>query len=155
VLTLTPYIKKLFTLQTFVPYPDLNAISSVLDIKRLGKQRVETYQIISTLKALQQPSKTIGWAKHPAVLMWKGHEGFLSIYGLEMCRKWISLGYQDTMMERFLDMSFHDYTPPSWWGYEPIHQSHRSKLIQKNPLHYAPLFPEDQAGLEYIWGHHV
>lgn len=139
-------------MQTFVPYPDLNAISEVLDKKRLGKQRVETYQILTTLQRIKsEPQSKIGWANHPAVLMWKGHEGFLSIYGLEMCRKWISLGCQDTMMERFLAMNFEDYSPPSWWGYEPLHESHRSRLIQKNSDHYSPLFPNTPKGLEYVW----
>ena len=36
-------------MQTFLPYADLTESLRVLDNKRLGKQRVETYQIISAI----------------------------------------------------------------------------------------------------------
>lgn len=42
-------------------------------------------------------------------------------------------------------------TPPTWWGNESIHKSHRSKLLEKSPTHYKTHFPDDEAGLEYVW----
>jgi hypothetical protein len=36
-------------MQTFLPYPDFRESLQVLDNKRLGKQRVEAYQIISAI----------------------------------------------------------------------------------------------------------
>jgi hypothetical protein len=36
-------------MQTFLPYSDITESMRVLDNKRLGKQRVETYQIISAI----------------------------------------------------------------------------------------------------------
>ena len=54
-------------MQTFLPYPDLRASCVVLDDRRLGKQRVETFQI---LRALTWPE--YAWKNHPAVRMWRG-----------------------------------------------------------------------------------
>jgi hypothetical protein len=36
-------------MQTFLPYPDYKLSASVMDMRRLGKQRVETWQIIKAL----------------------------------------------------------------------------------------------------------
>ena len=52
-------------MQTFVPYPDLHDSAAVLDYRRLGKQRVEAYQIIRAALHLSK-----GWGNHPATRMW-------------------------------------------------------------------------------------
>lgn len=36
-------------MQTFLPYPDFAESASVLDRQRLGKQRVETLQVMKAL----------------------------------------------------------------------------------------------------------
>jgi hypothetical protein len=41
-------------MQTFLPYPDFKKSLQALDYRRLGKQRVESYQIIRILKAASQ-----------------------------------------------------------------------------------------------------
>jgi hypothetical protein len=41
-------------MQTFLPYPDFKKSLQTLDYRRLGKQRVEAYQIIRILKAASQ-----------------------------------------------------------------------------------------------------
>src|SRR4051812_49870546 len=56
-------------MQTFLPYAGFTASAEVLDPKRLGKQRVETLQV---LRGLTLP--TYGWRHHPAVKMWRGYE---------------------------------------------------------------------------------
>ena len=77
--------------QTFLPYPDFEQSARVLDPKRLGKQRVETIQVV---RALTRP--TYGWANHPAVLMWKGYEEALGRYGFVCCEVWTERGFGDT-----------------------------------------------------------
>lgn len=74
-------------MQTFLPYPSFEQSARVLDAKRLGKQRVEVIQVV---RAITQPD--YGWANHPAVLMWKGHEEALGRYGIVMCNVWTELG---------------------------------------------------------------
>jgi hypothetical protein len=50
-------------MQTFLPYPDFKKSIKALDYRRLGKQRVEAYQIIRTLKAAAQSKVCSGGTK--------------------------------------------------------------------------------------------
>lgn len=137
-------------MQTFLPYSDYDKSAQVLDMKRLGKQRVETLQI---LKALSDP--TYGWQNHPAVNMWRGYELELVMYGVAICDEWISRGYKDTCREKisiFYDNPQFGYDMPSWVGDENIHRSHRSNLLRKMPDFYGTLFESDLPNnLDYIW----
>ncbi len=49
-------------MQTFLPFPSFHASAAVLDVRRLGKQRVEAVQV---LRGLVVPG--YGWRRHPAV----------------------------------------------------------------------------------------
>jgi hypothetical protein len=118
--------------QTFLPYPDLRASSQVLDDRRLGKQRVETFQI---LRALTWPA--YAWKNHPAVRMWRGFVPGLVAYGLENCREWTRRGYADSVAPQLLGWSGGrppvDPALPPWFGVEALHLSHRSALLRKDP----------------------
>ncbi len=78
-------------MQTFLPYPDFTDSARALDLKRLGKQRVETIQV---LRALTVPG--YGWRRHPAAAMWAGYEEALVRYGLDICGVWTADGRADT-----------------------------------------------------------
>jgi hypothetical protein len=39
---------------------------------------------------------------------------------------------------------------PSWWG-GPIHRTHQSNLVRKDPDFYRPKFPDVADDREYIW----
>jgi hypothetical protein len=73
---------------TFVPFSDIHKCAKALDYRRLGKQRVEAYQLWRALQGL-----TKGWVNHPATLMWKGHTCFLAMYCNAMIDEWIARGY--------------------------------------------------------------
>ena len=137
-------------MQTFLPFNSFFLSARVLDRQRLGKQRVEAKQILMCLSG----TGSTRWGNHPAVKMWKGHERALALYGWAICREWTSRGYRDS-----LTPFFQDYCPigestamPSWLGDLLFHRSHRSNLLRKAPLHYAPHFEADlPADLEYVW----
>jgi hypothetical protein len=135
-------------MQTFLPYADFHKSAESLDYKRLGKQRVETYQI---LRSLLGESK--GWANHPATKMWAGHEGALAAYGLVMSIEWVNRGYNDTMIPRFTDYltQLNTFDLPSIIGNESFHLSHQSNLIRKDPEHYRPIFGNVPDDLPYVW----
>lgn len=138
-------------MQTFVPSGiDFVETAELLDYRRLGKQRVETWQILNTLTGSSK-----GWSNHPAVKMWKGYETALALYGATMCAEWIERGYNDSMMPRFLgilgDIQNLSFTYPAWLYNEDIVMSHRSNLIRKFPEHYSPLWPEVPNNLPYVW----
>ena len=113
---------------TFVVTADLDACAKALDYRRLGKQRVEAYQIWRVLNGL-----TKGWKNHPAVNMWTGHTCFLAKYCNTMISEWKFRGYKNTM--EFLPHCANP-RPPWWWGWAPIHLSHQASLNRKKPDYY-------------------
>lgn len=136
-------------MQTFVPYPDILESVRVLDRQRLGKQRVEAYQI---LRALTGVSK--GWIHHPAVKMWKGHEGTLAVYAAACCQEWTRRGYADGVLENlmpYLREAMIPLTYPSWWGDDAVHASHRSNLLRKMPEFYGQYGWSESPDLPYVW----
>jgi len=143
-------------MQTFLPYPDFVESARVLDQKRLGKQRVETLQVLRGLTVANY-----GWRHHPAVKMWHGYTEALVRYGLEMCAAWSAQGRADTVAATLLaeyDRPVRTQTQlarvaalPPWLGDEAFHRSHRSSLLRKDPTHYRPLWPDDPDDLDYVW----
>lgn len=140
-------------MQTFLPYEDFEASAEVLDYKRLGKQRVETWQILRALAG-----ETRGWSNHPASRMWRGYETQLTEYGVVVCREWIRRGYKDTMLQRFEELLEKSTTQrrekvggPDWLGRPDLHRSHQSNLVRKDPDFYGPVFPDVSPDMEYVW----
>jgi hypothetical protein len=125
----------------------------VLDRQRLGKQRVETLQIMNALLI-----PTYGWQAHSCVKMWRGYMYTLLEYQEAICEEWLSRGYSDTCWPKTLAVyreqgamrktSMH---APPWLGDYPLHISHQSKLVQKMPEWYRPRFPTVPDDLEYVW----
>jgi hypothetical protein len=137
-------------MQTFLPYADFELSAEVLDHRRLGKQRVETMQIMTALCGGR------GWTNHPAVKMWRGYEESLLRYQDAICRQWVFRGYRDTCWDKTLDILDLADIPkaqedPWWLGAEDFHRAHQSNLIRKNPEYYRPLFPGVPDNLEYLW----
>lgn len=143
-------------MQTFLPYADFAASAAVLDDRRLGKQRVETFQI---LRALVFPA--YAWKNHPAVRMWRGFVPALVGYGLATCSEWQRRGFADTVAASMLEftggfppdlgrLAVRGQLPP-WLGLAPLHVSHRSALVRKEPEHYRRYFPDVPDDLPYLW----
>ena len=148
-------------MQTFLPVADFADSARFLDSPRLGKQRVETLQV---LRALELPD--YGWASHPVVRMWQGRTPGLVAYGLAMVSVWRERGFADTT-----ETLIGEFAPevvgapqaelaaagllPSWVGDEALHRSHRSNLLAKDPEFYRPRFTErfgpEPDDLPYIW----
>lgn len=135
-------------MQTFLPYPDFAESAAALDDRRLGKQRVEAYQVLRTLTGVTQ-----GWRNHPAVRMWRGHSLALLDYGLVVCREWLRRGGEDTVLAK-LEAMRPDLTGPElppWIGDPAVHASHRSNLLRKDPAFYGRYGWTDPVDLPYFW----
>jgi hypothetical protein len=148
-------------MQVFVPYDDPDECAFVLDGKRLWKQRVETMQIMN---ALADPDYFC--ANHPAVTAWRGFSCALWVYQQATITEGKRRGYTDNVCFS-KTLAFHmptcnrdctfqrsDQAWPNWWGDPAIHESHRSRLLDKDFDHYigaGPLFDETPLGLPYLW----
>lgn len=143
-------------MQTFLPYPNIYKSAQCLDWRRLGKQRVEAYQI---LNALVEP--TYGWQNHPAVNMWRGYEWALVKYGRAVCNEWIGRGYRDTMLDRIssfaegclpeLPIMVSSVPYPLWFGSEGFHSSHRAALLAKDYDWYKQWEWTERPKIDYWW----
>ena len=132
-------------MQTFLPYADLKESVRVLDYRRLGKQRVETFQV---LNILLDRTPTKGWRNHPVTVMWTGYEPALQLYQNYTIQEWISRGYKNTML--FEDFNVEEVVMPLWFGLDKFHRSHRSNLLRKDYEYYSEYFDEP-SNLEYYW----
>jgi hypothetical protein len=139
-------------MQTFLPLPSYVDSAKVLDYRRLGKQRVETKQIL-----LAMSKGKGGWVNHPATKMWRGYEMELCVYGLAMCREWVRRGYKDSLIPFFegtlaqYELDGRRQEAPPWLGEDEFHASHRSNLLRKDPTFYGKYGWGEPAGIEYVW----
>ncbi|MDP9417109.1 MAG: MSMEG_6728 family protein [Actinomycetota bacterium] len=142
--------------QTFLPYPDFRASAAALDDRRLGKQRVETLQV---LRAVVWPR--YGWKNHPVSKMWRGFIPALVAYGVAVCEEWQARGRADAVRDAILEftggavpdagrLAAEGQVPP-WLGQDVVHVSHQSALVRKEPEFYRPLFPDVPDDLPYVW----
>jgi len=129
-------------MMTFLPFPDIETSLRSLDYRRLGKQRVEAYQIWRTLKGLSH-----GWKNHPAVKMWRGHECYLALYHNACIDEWILRGYVNNMKHL---PHCSKPCPPRWWGNKDVHMSHQASLNRKQPSHYHFKVSQEEYPA-YVW----
>lgn len=129
----------------FLPYP--NYIRSVqnLDMKRLGKQRIEAKQIVDILEG--KPSKQ---KNHPAIKMWVGYTNSLKYYTNCCIDEWIRRGYKNTMVKYSTGFQNED---PWYIGNADFHRAMRARLIEKDKEFYLPKFPGDERFNDgkYFW----
>jgi hypothetical protein len=128
-------------MQTFLPYAGFTESAEALDYRRLGKQRVECFQL---LKALKQGG---GWSRHPAATMWMGYEEALENYMYCCIQEWVKRGYNNTMTATLTTNAKY----PSWLGDASFHASHRSNLLRKDPVYYSKFGWTEPDNLPYIW----
>ncbi len=162
-------------MQTFIPATTSFAdMAKVLDNKRLNKQALEGWQILMVLLELDPAGNhraAKGWRNHPAVHMWRGHEGLLLDYIRDMVVEWKSRGYKSTIADKAAetykfalqlgivdDSAAREY--PIWMSkpdlYELVASSHRRALLNKEYEWYSQFsWPEDEGcrpeSYSYVW----
>lgn len=140
-------------MQTFLPYSSFEESAKVLDMRRLGKQRVEVLQLLNSIQKVKANLPIRGWKNHPCRKMWHNYSNALVEYGLVICTEWIKRGYKDTCYGK---IKAH-YNPadhndlPKFIGDEEFHLSHKSMLIQKKPKYYKAFWPDVPDNIEYVW----
>lgn len=134
-------------MQTFMTHDNYADTAKVLDDKRLGKQRVEAFQILKALRG--DYNDTGAWVNHPATVMWREHQGALCNYGIAMCLEWSQRGFEDSLLFQFLDNNTGKHNNPWWVNNELLHMTHQSNLIRKFPEYYGGWRVPNN--IPYIW----
>ena len=132
-------------MQTFLPYPDFEKSVKCLDYRRLGKQRVEVFQILNTIL---NRTKTRGWRNHPTVQMWKKYPNALKLYLNFAIKEWKRRGYRNRMK---LEKIRGRITIPHWFGNKKFHASHRSNLLRKDKKYYSKFRWKEKDNIPYVW----
>ena len=128
-------------MNTFLPYPDFKDSAKCLDMRRLGKQRVECLQILKG-----------SWPNHPVSKMWKDYRSCLCAYAVEMCSEWIARGYKDTCLEKCVSIISPSVDIiPIWIGDKNFHAAMRSNLLRKNKEWYSQFGWVEPDNLPYVW----
>jgi len=137
-------------MQIFLPYPDFKQSLKALDNKRLGKQRVETYQIISAITRRPKLDGTPykGWLNHPCTVMWRNNVPALKMYLNCAIEEWVERGFKNTMDFEDIDG---EVEMPEWFGNEKFHSSHRANLLKKEPEFYSQYRWSEDPYNPYVW----
>lgn len=130
-------------MQTFLPYASFDDTARCLDDKRLGKQRVEAFQVLNALS-----NEHNAWRRHPAVRMWAGYEGALRLYMNACIAEWVWRGFTNNM-----PLAGTDAAPilPPWLGDERLHASHRANLLRKDAEYYGRFGWNVDPAMPYYW----
>jgi hypothetical protein len=94
--------------------------------------------------------------------MWRGFIPALVRYGLDVCDAWEARGHADATRAAMLEFTGGRVPPgaaelraagrlPPWVGSQPMHVSHRSSLLRKDPAYYRRFFPTEPDDLPYVW----
>jgi len=134
-------------MQTFLPYKGFELSAQTLDYKRLGKQRVEAFQVLNVLLGRTE-TKAKGWLNHPITKMWRGHENALKLYTNIMIDEWIFRGYNNTMVKEDI-VGRIEY--PQWIGNDLFHSSHRANLLRKDREFYSKFYWNENSESPYAW----
>ena len=135
-------------MQTFLPYADLEKSAQCLDYRRLGKQRVEAWQILNIITRGHSGYGKTGWNNHPVVHMWTGYPMCLAAYMNYCIKEWIHRGYNNTMKIACVQELF-EY--PEWFGDDRFHASHRANLLRKDQGWYGQFGWTESPDLPYFW----
>ena len=160
-------------MQTFVTDKSHHNTARSLDRQRLVKQFLEGRQIIEVLNKpdYTPEGKVTPWSRHPAVVMWRGHEHALYGYLMAMKVEMQHRGYSyeknwyailDTMTE-LGEKNQIGLSTPEWMlndvTYSNVIATHRASLYRKDPGFYADWHDEQGDvccnGCNYYWPGHA
>jgi hypothetical protein len=144
-------------MQVFMSEYSFNDAAEVLDTKRLVKQLLEGRQIMTVLAGEQNGN---GWKNHPAVKMFEGHESYLYFYLGAIVREMQARGYKweknwevihDTWERNFAsDPAIRPRWADSMDLRKRIVTTHRGRLWEKDPIHYAQYENEGKTFMNYV-----
>lgn len=160
-------------MQTFLAHPDFAKSASVLDYRRLGKQRVEAKQVLQAIldvnKEGTEGNTGQGFINHPIMHQWQPYPEALLSYTWYICREWRNRGYRDGIMPWLFQVAKlrglrmmqsgairrSSQFNPWWLGHPRVHVYHRANLMVKMPDYYSQFgwkIPDHlSTGFGYSW----
>ena len=140
-------------MQVFVPSSaSFQECARVLDNKRLQKQLLEASQLLKALSAEPDENGDYpkGYRNHPAALAWRHNLPALAAYAIACADECSKRSIKnDVLRERVSAYLETPYTLPIWWGDEPLHSSHRARLLNKDFRFYQE-YGWEEAGWEHL-----
>ncbi|MGC8607027.1 MAG: pyrimidine dimer DNA glycosylase/endonuclease V [Vulcanisaeta sp.] len=144
-------------MQVFRPYIDHQKSAQFLDNLRLGKQRVETKQVLLAIlrkMGIINDGKR-GWINHPIVLMYYNNGNpyinDLVNYFYALIDEWIDRGYRNNISLNDIEKHLKHVSGTSGTPITPIiAREYRRVLLIKNPCYYIHKLSKDEV-LELIY----
>jgi len=133
-------------MQTLFPYPEYDESARCLRNLELANQISHTLIILDTLHEVEGAG---GWARHPAIEMWRGYEAQLCTYGLAMCDEYQSRGFNVLASQERINWHLasiatvddFEMGKPRWMEdaskFLWLQRTHRSFLLGKDKKFYA------------------
>jgi len=141
-------------MQTFMPVTNFQESSRIIDKKRCWKQCMEAWQMLNGFERERNGDK-FGYRNHAAIRMWVGYDEALKVYYNEFWYTCVDIHHYNIVKIKPIEVDHSKVVLPPWIGYEPLHSSHRSRLLQKNYEYYKQFnWKEDNEHLNevnYLW----
>lgn len=118
------------SMQIFIPFPCVRKSLKSLDYKRLGKQRLEAWQIIRIIRG-----ETTGYQKHPIISTYRKYLPAVIDYYNKCLEEWENRGYQNDKLQP-IKLDSEPERPP-FWDYKEFTDRHQAILRAKDPLFYT------------------
>lgn len=133
-------------MMTFLLCEDFVESAKLLDLKRLGKQRIEGVQIVDAIV-----NGKGGWVSHPATKAWRNYLPALKYYINCIINEWISRGKNNNIP--LYQVSINEIVYPWWVKWDRLHNSHKVMLLRKEPRYYQGKItvPDEYMNYGYIW----
>lgn len=128
------------TMNVFIPYENSSLTAHTLDNKRLNKQIIECYQMLSALRG-----ESKAWLNHPATQMYKGFEYWLEWYAEVLKFEQLKRKGNNTNV-----FSLVEPERPYFIGWSDLHKAHQARLFQKSNVMY-PHFEKNSNFTENNW----
>ncbi len=131
-------------MMTFLVVANFVLNASLLDNQRLGKQRVESRQILNCIE------NGGGWSNHPIVHSWRPYVDALKYYTNCIIIEFIRRGGNNNLPLFEVPKTI---LMPWWVKWDRLHQSHRAMLMRKDKFYYHDKFTVDEeySNYGYIW----
>lgn len=138
-------------LMTFHPYPDFESSVACLDDLRLKRVKENVLEILTLLSKKKKDERL-----PPGVRIWGGHIPALVSYGCEVCRELSRRGVPtpksfQKMRDFLKGMRINAIEMPAWLECKELHDSHRSRLLSRNPKLYTKMKWKVKKNLPLFW----